>query len=93
MVYHSTKCVADILLGYITFYSENMSTDERILNTKMSLSYSSFNSFFFFLSSSQHHSGKQEQEVARAVHQPERGYVKQLRQLAQEAVHPVSVCL
>lgn len=92
MVYHTTKCVADILLGYITFYSENMSTDERILNTKISLPYLSFNSFFF-LSSSQHRSGKQEQEVARAVHQPERGYVKQLRQLAQEAVHPVSVCL
>lgn len=39
------------------------------------------------------HSGKQEQEVAGAVHQPERGYIQQLCQLAQEAVHPVSVRL
>lgn len=38
-------------------------------------------------------SGKQEQEVARAVHQPERGDVQQLGQLPQEAVHPVPVRL
>lgn len=38
-------------------------------------------------------SGQQEQEVARAVHQPQPGHVEQLRQLAQEAVHPVPVRL
>lgn len=37
--------------------------------------------------------GQQEQEVAWAVHQSERGNIQQLGQLAQEAVHPVSVRL
>lgn len=37
--------------------------------------------------------GQQEQEVAWAVHQFERGNIQQFGQLAQEAVHPVSVRL
>lgn len=38
-------------------------------------------------------SGEQEQEVARAVRHPECRYIQQLCQHAEEAVHPVSVCL
>lgn len=94
MVYHTPGKMTSvwlIVLEYITIYREDMSKNKLLFTLKSHEISASHN--VFVILPTPNHSGKQEQEVAGAVHHPERWYIEQLRQLPQEAVHPVSVRL